>query len=95
MTVFPELGGRATACPTAVRPSRERVPDESVLPEFELLPELSRVVAPAVLLPAVLDPVDPLPLRETACPPSDDDADDGVDREGPEDPADDPPDEVA
>src|SRR5262245_63238203 len=98
MTVVPESGGRATACPTAVRPSRVRVPDESVLPAFELSPELSRVVDPAVLWPAVLEPVDPLPLRETACPPSDDDPDEtlvGVDREGPEEPPEEPPDDVA
>jgi hypothetical protein len=68
-----------------------------VLLEFELAPELSRVVVPAVLV-LVVDPVDPLPLRETECPLSDGDPDDawaGVDREGLEDPAEDPPDDAA
>ena len=77
MTVVPppaEYGGRATAWPTVVRPSRGRVTEESVLPEPELSCDPSRAVVPLVLLSDLPVPVDPELPRGTACAdrPSDD-----------------------
>ena len=82
MTVVPppaEYGGRATARPTAVRPSRGRLTEESVWPEPDSSREPSRVV-PLALSPDRLVPVDPALPRGTACAdrPSDDEPE-GVD----------------
>src|SRR5262245_18450599 len=74
MTVVPppaEYGGRATARPTAARPSRGRLTEEAVLPEPELSRDPSRVVPGVRSVPVVRSPdlvsVDPALPRGTAC----------------------------
>jgi hypothetical protein len=52
-------GGRATACPTVARPSRGRLPEESVVLPPELSLEPSLVTAPVAPPPDRLVPVDP------------------------------------